>query len=83
MRKALTAKEVTTTHQHCAIVLSFLNTLQKTIPSSDAAAAKEKLTTHFFLGALDAELGLIAESTIPPGDLKSVGAFRPGLCTFL
>ncbi|CAK9102225.1 unnamed protein product [Durusdinium trenchii] len=76
MRKALTAKEVTTTHQHCAIFLSFLNTLQKTIPSSDAAAAKEKLTTHFFLGALDAELGLIAESTIPPGDLKSVGAFR-------
>ena len=79
MRKALTSKDATPLHQSCALFLHFSRLLERSLPSGEVSASKEKLTCQFFLGGMDAELNLCAEQSVPPGDMRSIGSFRSGL----
>lgn len=77
-RKAYAAKETVAMHQCCSMFRHFLGCLQVTLPSAAFPGAKEKLMTQFLLGGLDADLTLAASTSVPPGDLKSIGAIRRG-----
>ena len=72
MKRSFTYKEVSLLHQHCAMFL----------PRGLFPAAREKLMNVFMLGGMDSELKLQSESTVPPGDLRGVGAFRTCWATF-
>ena len=76
MRQALTAKTALPLHQSCAMFSHFLNRLETSLSSGDFDAAAPKLRSTFLLGGMDGELLQVASGTVPPGDLKSVGAFR-------
>ncbi len=78
-RKAYASKELVALHQNCAMFRHFLGCLQITLPGADFPAAKEKLMTQFLLGGLDTDLLNAATTSIPPGDVKSIGAMRRGL----
>ena len=75
-RKALTTKEAVAIHQQCAMILHFLDCLEARLPSAEFPAAKSKLMAAFLLGGLDPELTMAAEQSVPPGDMKAIGAFR-------
>lgn len=77
MRKALPLKEAISLRQSCAMMVHFIQRLEVTIPSADFPAAKQRLMASFSLGVLDPELLSAAETSVPPGDLKAIGAFRP------
>ena len=82
MKRSFTYKEVSLLHQHCAMFLHFLSVLESTLPRGLFPAAREKLMNVFMLGGMDSELKLQSESTVPPGDLRGVGAFRTCWATF-
>ena len=77
-RKAYAAKETVALHQCCGMFRHFLGCLQVTVASAAFPTAKEKLLTQFLLGGLDADLAQAASTSVPPGDLKSIGAIRRG-----
>lgn len=79
-RKAYAAKETVAMRQCCGMFRHFLGCLQVTLPSAalHLPGAKEKLMTQFLLGGPDADLTQAAPTSVPPGDLKSIGAIRRG-----
>lgn len=76
MKRAPSLKDANLLRHCCGLFLHFNAQLEKRLPSSDIAAAKEKLLNMFFLGGMDPELQLCAEQQVPPGDMKSLGPFR-------
>eukprot|EP00435_Cladocopium_sp_Y103_P074177 s6_g47.t1 len=78
MRKSLSLREAISLHQSCALFLHFLKLLEVSIPSSEFPAAKEKVFATFNLGVLDSDLITAGEKSVPPGDIKALGAFRTG-----
>ncbi|CAK9105767.1 Uncharacterized protein SCF082_LOCUS49288, partial [Durusdinium trenchii] len=76
MKRQCTYKEAVSLHQVTGLFLHFLQTLETYLPSGQYPAAREKLTGMFLLGGLDAELQLQGETTVPPGDVRAIGAFR-------
>ena len=79
MRKPLSWKEAVSLHQAAAMFLHFVNSLERWLGSASFEVAREKLRNQFFLGALDHELLLASETSVPPGDMRAVGMFRPVL----
>ena len=76
MRKAISPKDAHALHQCCGLFQHFIHKLGEVLPGGEIQAARDKLKTHFLLGGMDAELLTVAETRVPPGDLKSLGAFR-------
>lgn len=76
MRKALSYKEGVQLHQCCGAMLHFLREFQRIAPSADFEDARASLLSQFSFGFLDPDLQHSMESSVPPGDVSSVGAFR-------
>ncbi|CAK9045232.1 unnamed protein product [Durusdinium trenchii] len=72
MKRAPSLKDANLLRHCCGLFLHFNAQLEKRLPSSDIAAAKEKLLNMFFLGGMDPELQLCAEQQVPPGDMKNL-----------
>ena len=79
MKRHLTMKEAIVLHQQCALFCHFMGVFEKTYPRGQFPAARDKLRNVFLMGGMDGELQLQAETTVPPGDLQALGAFRTGL----
>ena len=78
LRRSLTEKQAVVKHQACACFLHFLKIYERAGPPTEYAEAEESLTSQFMSGYLDPDLGHILESSVPPGELSGVSAFRPG-----
>ena len=77
MRKAMTHKEGLVAHQCCGAFVHFLSELEKIAPPAEYQEAATSLTSQFGFGYLDPDLLHGLESSVPPGDVRSVSAFRP------
>ena len=77
MRKAMTYKEGCQLHVCCGMYLHFLEVLQQRAPASEFPEFKKALEEQFLSGLMDAELCHAAENSVPPGDVCSIGSFRP------
>ena len=78
LRSSVTEKQAIAKHQACACFLHFLNVFERACPPTEYPEAAESLTSQFMSGYLDPDLGHILETSVPPGDLAAVAAFRPG-----
>ena len=76
MRKAVSVKDAQALHQCCGLFQHFAWKLGEVLPGGEIKAAREKLNAHFLLDGMDAELSTVAETSVPPGDLKCLGPFR-------
>ena len=76
IKKPFTVKECYVLHSCCGMFLHFIGQLEISLPGSAFPAAREKRLSQFLMGGLDSELQCAAETSVPPGDLKAVGAFR-------
>ena len=56
--------------------LHYIKSMEETAPADAIHGTKEKFLEQFLTSGLDAELLMSAQSTVPPGDPKSIGAFR-------
>ena len=54
----------------------YMSKLQSMAPESEFKCASDKLWTIFMTGVMDHELVNAAETSAPPADVRSVGAFR-------
>lgn len=79
MRQSLSVKSSLSLHQACAIFLHFMSKLETAIPGADFSDAAPKLRSVFLMGGMDGDLLNAATTSVPPGDLKSIGAFRLGV----
>ncbi|CAK9066087.1 unnamed protein product [Durusdinium trenchii] len=77
LRKAITFKEAVIIHQSTGCFLHFLKAFQQMAPASFFDESKENLLNQFNQGFLDPDLCHILTLQVPPGDIKSVAAFRP------
>ena len=77
MRKAMTYKEGLQVHQSCGAFVHFLEELESIAPPAEYQEAARALHSQFGFGYLDPDLLHCLESTVPPGDVRSVSAFRP------
>ena len=76
LRKALTFKEASELHLNCGMFCYYMDAIAKEAPAEDYKNSEDKLKEQFLSGVLDVELTLSAQSTVPPGDPKSIGVFR-------
>ena len=76
LRKAITFKEAVIIHQSTGCFLHFLKAFQQMAPASFFDESKENLLNQFNQGFLDPDLCHILTLQVPPGDIKSVAAFR-------
>ena len=76
MRKALSFRDGLPKHQACGAFLHYLKMFERMCPAADFAEASDSLTEQFKLGYLDPDLLHGLEQSVPPGDLKSISAFR-------
>ena len=80
LRKPLSYRDALSKHQCCGGFLFYLRQLEKMAPSADFPAMKEELLSQFDVGYLDPDISHSLESCVPPGDIRSVGAFRTASC---
>ncbi|CAK9014178.1 FO synthase subunit 1, partial [Durusdinium trenchii] len=76
LRKGLSFKECAEIHTCCGMYLHYIKSMEETAPADAIHGTKEKFLEQFLTSGLDAELLMSAQSTVPPGDPKSIGAFR-------
>ena len=55
---------------------AFLREFQRIAPPADFEDARASLLSQFSFGYLDPDLQHCMETSVPPGDVSSVGAFR-------
>ena len=79
MRKALSFKDGLVKHQACGGFLHYLKSFERMCPAAKFPEISEQLTKQFHMGFLDPDLLFSLESQVPPGDIKSISAFRRGL----
>ncbi|CAK9022466.1 FO synthase subunit 1 [Durusdinium trenchii] len=77
LRQAMTYQKALQKHQACGAFLWFLSSLQKMAPSEMWPEIDKSLRSQFSQGYMDPDLLHALETQVPPGDLKSLGAFRP------
>ena len=82
MRKAVSYQQGMYKHQMTGGFLHFLGLLEKMLPASEFPEAKDALLKQFSQGFLDPDIQHTLENTVPPGDAKSIAAFRPDLLGF-
>ena len=58
--------------------IHFMEMLRHMAPASEFPSMEGRLREKFMVGLLDHELKGQAERNVPPGDIKAMGAFRPG-----
>ncbi|CAL1141851.1 unnamed protein product [Cladocopium goreaui] len=75
-RKACNFNQACKLHQLCGLYLFFLQRLRDIAPAADFPTISAGLLDQFLHGYLDGDLGHSLESSVPPGDLSSIGAFR-------
>lgn len=78
LRKAMTFREAVELHQACGGFLHFLDALEKLAPGSEFQTMQHELHQQFKYGYLDPDILHCLANQVPPGDVKSVGAFRCG-----
>ena len=76
MRKAVNFKEGLLLHQAAGLFLHFLRALQGVSPAGSFTDARSKLEDQFRQGFLDPDLQHVLQVSAPPGDPKSIAAFR-------
>lgn len=76
LRKAVTYKEALLVHQSAACFLHFMKQFEQMAPPTFFAESQENLMNQFHQGFLDPDLCHILTVQVPPGDIKSVTAFR-------
>lgn len=76
LRQAMTYQKALQKHQACGAFLWFLSSLQKMAPSEMWPEIDKSLRSQFSQGYMDPDLLHALETQVPPGDLKSLGAFR-------
>ncbi|CAK9096397.1 FO synthase subunit 1, partial [Durusdinium trenchii] len=77
LRKAFSFKDALAVHQAGGAFLHFLSVLQKMAPAALYTQAEVSLRDQFSQGFMDADLLHVITTGVPPGDIKSVGSFRP------
>lgn len=78
MKQTLSVKSAAPLHQACGVFLHFMSKLETALPSGEFKVAAPRLRAAFLVGGMDIELWAAASSSVPPGDVKSIGAFRLG-----
>lgn len=78
LRKALNFKDALALHQAAGLFQHFLRILEQTAPSALFAESRDSLEAQFLQGFLDPDLCHCLTVQVPPGDIKSISAFRPG-----
>lgn len=78
MRKALNYKDGVALHQAAGSFLHFLAMLERQLPPSFFSETRDSLTKQFHLGFLDSDLQHQILTQVPPGDPRSIHAFRTG-----
>ena len=78
LRKSLVYRDAVNLHQATAAFLHFLSVLQRGFPAKEFSEAEASLQQQFRQGFLDPDLLHAVNGQVPPGDVRSVGAFRPG-----
>ena len=76
MRKAFSFKDALEVHQAAGCFLHFISELKKIAPPERFQQARDGLMEQFMQGFMDADLCHVLSSQVPPGDIKSVSAFR-------
>ena len=80
LRKAFGFKDAMLIHQAGGCFLHFLSVLQRMSPANSFNDARDRLMDQFMKGFMDADLLHVLSSSVPPGDIKSVGSFRTANC---
>lgn len=76
LRKAFTFKDALAVHQAAGCLLHFLGLLESMVPSGEFGKMRAELLNQFMQGFMDADLCHVLSAQVPPGDIKSVAAFR-------
>lgn len=76
LRRALNYKDALAKHQVCGAFLHFKEPLQAKCPEKEWADLSKEMDEAFFQKFLDAELLSALSSSVPPGDVTSISAFR-------
>ena len=76
LRKPCNYKDGVDKHRCCAAFMHYLEILQRMSPPSEFATARDSLREQFLSGLMDLDLLHSVQSQVPPGDIKSVSAFR-------
>ncbi|CAK9079470.1 unnamed protein product, partial [Durusdinium trenchii] len=79
MRKALTYKDAVPKHQCCGMFCHLLDCLERNAPATQFKDMQDRLHKMFMESFMDPDLLHMVSSEVPPGDLKTVAAFRPFL----
>ena len=82
LRKALNFKDAVVLHQSAGCFLHFLRLLEQTAPAAHFAECCDGLESQFLQGFLDPDLCHSLTVQVPPGDIKSISAFRLGPSDF-
>lgn len=75
-RKPLTYKDPVLKHQCCGAYLHFMSQLQTRCPEKEWDGLHTEMREAFFNEFLDPDLLNALTTSVPPGDLLSIGAFR-------
>eukprot|EP00438_Fugacium_kawagutii_P023793 Skav228140 [mRNA] locus=scaffold2683:22736:26272:- [translate_table: standard] len=76
LRKPMSYREAVELHQACGGFQHFLTSLERIAPGSEFKGMQEELKQQFKYGYLDPDILHCLNTQVPPGDLKSVSAFR-------
>lgn len=82
MRKALTYKDAVPKHQCCGMFCHLLDCLERNAPATQFKDMQDRLHKMFMESFMDPDLLHMVSSEVPPGDLKTVAAFRRGVRLF-
>ena len=83
LRKPLNYKDGLALHQAAGAFRHFLAMLERQLPPAFFAETRDSLTKQFHLGFLDSDLQHAISTQVPPGDPRSIHAFRTGQFDFL
>ena len=76
LRKAMSVREAMSKHQACGGFLHYLKILEGMAPAAEFQQMSEELHRQFQYGYLDPDILHSLESSVPPGDISMVSAFR-------
>lgn len=76
LQKGKTFKEASEWHSSAGVFLHLLSRLQESVPKKDYDGAVSSLRSQWLQGLLDSDLAHMLDSTVPPGNLSDITAFR-------
>ncbi|CAK9114864.1 Uncharacterized protein SCF082_LOCUS53189 [Durusdinium trenchii] len=82
LKKPLNFRDAVQKHQCCAAYIHFKSVLQSKCPEGHWSTLCAEMDEAFFNQFLDADLQAALSSSVPPGDIQAIGAFRSHMANF-